>query len=91
MVSMSDLAASLLLASLKASGVTEDQGLRLVTNEGSLSMEIDSATDADRVIEHDGAKVLIIGKEVDELLGNIHIDIEDTPSGPQLVVKESDS
>ena len=89
MVNVSDLAASVLLETMKASGVTEDQGLRLVTNEGRLSLNIDSANSDDRVIEHDGANVLIIEKSVDESLGNILIDVQETPSGPQLVIKES--
>ena len=42
--------------------------------------------EGDQVIEYDGFKVLLVGKDIAEPLRGITIDVRDTPDGPKLSV-----
>lgn len=66
-----------------------DVGVRLVlTGEAPVrtGLVIDREGVGDYVVEHEGAKVLLVGPEVGELVTGATLDTEDTPDGIKLVI-----
>lgn len=65
--------------------------LRLTaTDKGRLGLIIDVETAADKVVEHEDSKVLLVEQELADRLEGITIDVEDTAEGSRLVlIKES--
>lgn len=51
--------------------------------DGNLGLRVDVEMIDDEVIEHDGKKVLLIGKELYSRLDGITLDVEDTENGPE--------
>lgn len=59
--------------------------LRLIsTDQGQLGLSIDIEAPADKVVEHEGAKVLVVEPELAGSLEGVTLDVEDTPQGPRL-------
>ena len=67
--------------------------LRLVTTDaGDYGLSIDIESKGDQVIEYGGSKVLLVGEKLSNELDGLTFDIEDTPSGSNLVIyKERES
>ena len=64
-------------------------GLRLHANGSEdFDLTIDIEEPGDRVIRHDGIRVLLVKEELADSLDGITIDVEDTPEGPRLTVFE---
>ena len=62
-------------------------GLRLTTTApGQFNLTTDTEREADRVVEHEGSKVLLVGTELTEFLEGVTIDCQDSPEGPHLVM-----
>ena len=55
-------------------------------NEGRLGLGIDIAMPNDRVIEYEGATLLVAEPELADSLNDVAIDIEDSDEGSQLVI-----
>lgn len=91
MVEVSELAGTALVQSLRASGVDPDKGFRLRKQEDRFALNIDSPAENDRVIRHQDAIVLIVDQDTEEELGDILIDVEERPDGPQLVMRSKPS
>ena len=63
--------------------------LRLMDRgQGNLGLGIDIETSDDRVVEYEGAKVLIVESTLASNLKGITIDVDDTPGGAQLVISQ---
>ncbi|MFQ6121472.1 MAG: hypothetical protein ACE5LA_00200 [Dehalococcoidales bacterium] len=61
--------------------------LRLVaTEQGQLGLSIDVETPQDKVVEHEGTKVLVVEQGLADNLKGITLDVEDTPEGSRLAV-----
>ena len=61
--------------------------LRLrVDDEGNLGLGIDIERPEDRVVEYQGAAVLVVEPVLADTLQNIAIDVEDSDEGNQLVI-----
>ena len=61
--------------------------LRLsVTPPGQLGIVVDKETEGDQVIEHEGAKVLLLSSEVVTAVEGLTLDAQDTAEGPKLIV-----
>jgi Fe-S cluster assembly iron-binding protein IscA len=61
--------------------------LRLVDRgQGNIGLGIDIEVPGDHVVEYEGAKVLIVESELSTNLKGITLDIDDTPSGAELVI-----
>lgn len=91
MVELSELAATALVESVHASGVGVDKGFRLRKQEDKFALEIDSPAENDRVIKHQDAVVLIVDQGVEEEIGDVLIDVEERPGGPQLIMRSRPS
>lgn len=60
--------------------------LRLVMNSPpklglALGLVLDKEAEGDEVIEHEGSKILLIGKEMADTGNNFTLDSQDTPDG----------
>ena len=87
MIEVSELAASALVQSLQMSGVEPSKGFRLTKQEDIFELEIDSPAEDDRVIRHEGAIALMVDQGTEEDVGDVLIDVEDRPNGPQLMMR----
>lgn len=87
MILVSELAKTVLLESLQASGVPSDQGLRLRVSANGFLLETDQPTQQDRVIQHEGAAVVIVDTGIESAIGDAIIDVADSPEGPELVFR----
>jgi hypothetical protein len=87
MIEVSDLAANALVQSLEASGVESDKGFRLTKKADRFALEIDSPAEDDRVIRHGGSIALMVDQGIEEEVGDVLIDVEDRPDGPQLMMR----
>ena len=62
-------------------------GLRLIDRgQGVLGLGIDIQLSGDQVVEYEGTKVLIIESKLAANLGEITLDVDDTPEGAELVI-----
>ena len=63
--------------------------LRLVArDEGKLGLGIDIEAPDDEAVEYEGMRVLIVEPGIAFNLGQITLDVDDTPDGPELVIIE---
>ena len=66
-----------------------EAALRLTTNsEGQLGLCIDIEMPDDQVVEYEDSKVLLVEKGLSANLEGITLDVEDTPEGPRLTIKQ---
>lgn len=91
MIEVSQLAATALVQSVHASGVGPDKGFRLRKREDKFALEIDSPGENDRVIRHEEAIALIVDQGIEEEVGDVLIDVEERPDGPQLTMRSKPS
>jgi hypothetical protein len=87
MILVSELAKTVLLESLQASGVPPDQGLRLRVGASGFLLETDQPTQQDRIIQHEGATIVIVDAGIESAIGDAIIDVADSPEGPELVFR----
>ena len=67
-----------------------DASLRLVMEQtGQLSLVLDGEGYGDQVVEHEGAKVLLISPELAPIVDGVTIDVQDTADGPKLAVSKT--
>jgi Fe-S cluster assembly iron-binding protein IscA len=60
--------------------------LRLVNSEQGLGLGVDIEMPGDKVVEHDGDKVLVVEEKLAGLLEGVTLDVEETAEGLQLTV-----
>ena len=87
MISISQLAASVLLKTLKECEVEVGQSLRLAKGKKGLVLQLDEPVETDRVIRYKGVIVLIVKKALENELGDARIDVEDTEEGRELMIR----
>jgi len=87
MILVSESAKAALWESLQGSGVAPDQGLRLSAIHGAIILDLDYATEKDRVIEHRDSAVIIVDRETESLVGDAIIDIQEGEQGPELILR----
>ncbi len=60
--------------------------LRLTSpGDGDLGIGIDVEQPGDEAVEYEGAKLLLVERELAAKLGDVTLDADDTPDGPELV------
>jgi hypothetical protein len=91
MISVSQLAASVLFKTLKESEVQAGQSLRLTRGRKGFVLTLDKPVETDRVIKYAGEIVLIVNKDLESKVGEARIDIEETTEGPSLVMRRAGS
>ena len=61
--------------------------LRLVMSEPrAFSLILDKGHEGDQVVEHEGAKVLLVGQELSQVLEGVTIDCQETAEGTRLTI-----
>jgi Fe-S cluster assembly iron-binding protein IscA len=64
--------------------------LRLTANEqGQLGLVMDNFAEGDSVIEYEGSRVLVIEDHFASHLEGISLEVEETPEGPALTLRQS--
>ena len=89
MISVSQLAASVLFQTIEESRIEPGKSLRLVEQDERFELEIDEPRRTDRVVRFQGAVVLIIDKRLDEAIQDGRIDVEETAAGHDLVFRRT--
>lgn len=65
---------------------TPEPGIRLIVQQGELSLALDHAQEQDEVVEMDGHKVLIVAPEIGVLLDGSTVDVEHSANGDRLTI-----
>ena len=87
MLTVTEGAKQLLKETLLAHSDDPETGLRLSMNPpGQLGMVLDREAEGDQVVEHEGAKVLLVAPELAPVVEGVTLDVQDTPEGTKLVV-----
>ena len=60
--------------------------LRLVIQDSQAALALDQERAGDQVIEHDGNPVLLVDPEIGQVLADVTIDVQETPSGNRLTL-----
>jgi Fe-S cluster assembly iron-binding protein IscA len=88
MVNVTDRAKDRLKQLLESRSDDQSVGLRLEhTSSGQLGIFPDRGRADDQIVEHEGAAVLLIGREIVQAVGDTTIDYEEAGPGPRLVIK----
>jgi hypothetical protein len=89
MISVSQLAASVLLETLKESGVKIGQSFRLAQIEKGFTLELGNPMQSDRVVRYEGDVVLIVDRNLENEIGDARIDVEENAHGRGLVMRRA--
>lgn len=91
MLTVTENAKQLLKETLQAHTDDAETGLRLVLEPpGRLGLVLGRRGVGDQIVEHEGAKVLLVAPELVTLLDEVTIDTQDTPEGKKLVVSKGE-
>ena len=90
MIEISELALNVLFEGLQAIHVERERCLRLTEEGDRLTLELDIPKKEDRVISHNGQRVLIIDPGFEARIGDAFIDAEDTVEGPELILRAAE-
>jgi len=87
MLTVTESAKQLLKETLRERSDDPETGIRLSVKEGGqFGIVLDSESEGDQVVEHEGAKVLLVAPELATALEENTLDVQDTGEGPKLVV-----
>jgi Fe-S cluster assembly iron-binding protein IscA len=87
MLTVTDEAKAKLRKTLLSNTDDREEGLRLkVKAPGKIGLVIDRQLPNDRVIEHEGLKILIVEYEIGELLNSATLDVQHSPEGEKLTL-----
>ena len=90
MIEVSDGAKAQLKNMLAENSADKDAILRLTaSDEGQLGLIMDKEMPGDQVVEHEGAKVLLVEEHLASHLSSVSMEVEETPEGPMLTLKQS--
>lgn len=68
-----------------------DLGIRLTVDaSGEYGVALDKEAPGDHVVEHEGSKVLLVGREVADQLAELTLDTHDTSDGTKLRLSPKD-
>lgn len=92
MLTVTESAKQLLKETLQAHTDDPEIGLRLSPREpgepGQLGIVLDREAEGDQVVEHEGAKVLLVASELAPAVDGVTLDIQETTDGPKLAVSQ---
>jgi len=88
MVTVTERAMVTLVRLKTVTGICDEVGLRLSLDAGyaQFGLRVDREKPSDLVVEHAGAKVLLVERTLAQALGNATIDTEPTGRGADLVI-----
>jgi len=88
MLTVTEEAKQILKEKLLASTDDPELVLRLKGEPGGqLGLVLDREAPGDYVVEQEEARVLLIGKELTDVVDELTLGTEDTPEGPKLVIR----
>ena len=88
MLTVTEEAKQILKEKLLANTDDSEMCLRLKGEPGGqLGLVLDREAPDDYVVEHEEARVLLIGKELADVVDELTLTTEDTPEGPKLVIR----
>ena len=88
MLTVTEEAKQILKEKLQANTDDPELSLRLKENpSGQLGLVLDREAPDDYVVEHEETRVLLIGKELADVVDELTLTTEDTPEGPKLVIR----
>jgi len=89
MLTVTNSAKQFLKETLSAHTDDPEIGLRLsLKAPGQLGVVLDREAEGDRVVEHQGLKVLLVAQELAPVVDGITFDVQDTADGPKLIVSK---
>jgi Fe-S cluster assembly iron-binding protein IscA len=89
MLTLTENARELLTELLTEHSNDPEVGIRLTLEQsGRLGLVLGREGYGDHLVEHQGAKVLLIAPEVAPIVDGVTIDTKDTPDGPKLFVSK---
>jgi Fe-S cluster assembly iron-binding protein IscA len=84
-------AKELLKETLREYSEDPETGIRLsVKEEGRFGILLDSESEGDQVIEHEGNKVLLVAPGLATVLEGSKLDVQNTEEGPKLFISKGD-
>ncbi len=87
MLNVSLKAAEALIHGLAQRELEEGESFRLTFDGSKFDIVPDTIKVSNKIVEHDGARVLLIGPEIEASLPNAALDIEQRPSGAHVVLR----
>ena len=88
MLTVTEDAKQILKEKLLANTEDPELVLRLKRDPGGqLGLVLDKEAPDDYVVEHEETRVLLIGKELADVVDELTLTTEDTPEGPKLVIR----
>ena len=89
MLTVTESARQILKETLTVHSNDPEIGLRLsLKPPGILGIVQDKEAEGDQVVEHEGAKVLLVSSELAPLVNGNTLDTQDTTDGPQLTMSQ---
>ena len=65
-------------------------GIRLTFSApGEFGVVLDREAEGDHVVEHEGAKALLVAPDVAPMVEEVTLDVKETPEGPRLVMSKA--
>lgn len=91
MLTVTAEAASKLKEAIQAQTQDPEVAIRLIISSSrpnQLDMALDKEKEGDQVVESEGAKVLFVSPELDQVLDGMVIDCQETPEGVQFSISK---
>jgi Fe-S cluster assembly iron-binding protein IscA len=89
MLTVTESAKQLLKGMLQTHSDDPEASLRLSADpDGRFGIALDSEAEGDQVVEHEGAKVLLVASTLAPMLEEVTLDVQDTAEGPKLVMSK---
>ena len=91
MLTVTESAKQLLRETLREHSEDPETGIRLSVKEGGqLGIVLDTESEGDQVVEHDGDKVLLVAPALTTVLEGQTLDVQNTEEGPKLFLSKED-
>jgi len=85
MLTVTESAKQLLKGILTAHSDDPEVGIRLsLKPPGQLGIVLDREAEGDQMVEHEGAKVLLVASDLALMVQGVTLDVQDTEDGPKL-------
>jgi Fe-S cluster assembly iron-binding protein IscA len=86
MLTVTERAAQELKEILQANATEPEQALRLIREAQGFSLQLDTASADDEVVESEGTNILLIDEQLSPIVDGAVVDCVDTPEGPRLTI-----
>jgi hypothetical protein len=87
MLTVTESAGVYLTEVLVQANAGEDTAVRFVAQDSKLAPYLDNERPGDATFDHDGRTVLLLDEGIAQTLVNSTLDVKETDTGPQLVLK----